>query len=58
MGQDAIHRVSTTGVFVSLFFQIGIMWLFVWAGSKSNPWLISGAIAAMLSFSTRDYAIA
>ncbi|MFN6559713.1 MAG: hypothetical protein RMY28_007885 [Nostoc sp. ChiSLP01] len=25
-GEDAIHRVSTIGVFVGLFFQIGRFW--------------------------------
>ncbi len=28
-----MNRVSTTGLFVPFFFQIGIIWLFVWVGA-------------------------
>jgi len=43
LGKDAIHRVSTDGLFVAFFFQIGITWAYSasrqknWDGQDAHP---------------------
>jgi len=39
LGEDAIHRVSTDGLFVAFFFQIGITPLYPYTQSQQKIWV-------------------